>query len=126
MKVSTTSFIIHDEKSATGRAWIVDDSGENSIVSGARRERAAFPADDGALAADAIAAANVLLLQLETPIETVMAAANIAAAAGTTVIQSGAGTAAQPGISELVDIITPNIVEAKMLTGISCRDDQSS
>lgn len=121
-----TSFIIRDEKSATGRAWIVvDDSGENSIVVAPGANAQLSPADV-ALAADAIAAANVLLLQLETPIETVMTAAKIAAAAGTTVILNPApAQPLSPEFLKLVDIITPNIVEAKMLTGISCRDDQS-
>jgi ribokinase len=69
-------------------------------------------------AAEAIAAAAVLLLQLETPLETVIHAAACAAASGTRVLLNPAP--AQPLPAELlqhVSILTPNETEAQWLTG---------
>ena len=67
--------------------------------------------------------ADTLLMQLETPLETIIAAANIAQQAGTRVVLNPAP--AQPLTDELlalVDLITPNETEAQLLTGIAVVD----
>ena len=107
-----------DKQEHTGAAYIiVNNAGENCIVvvSGAN---ARLSPKDVEAAKGAIAAADVLLLQLESPLETVEAAVRIAAANGVSVILNPAP--AQPLNSEwlkLVSIITPNEIEAEMLTG---------
>ena len=63
--------------------------------------------------------ADVLLMQLESPLNTVEAAAQAARAAGTKVILNPAP--AQPlseSLLRLIDVITPNETEAQALTGV--------
>ncbi len=74
-----------------------------------------------------IASADALLMQLESPIESVTAAAGIAHENGTRVILNPAP--ARPLSDELlglVDIITPNETEARILTGITVEDDRGA
>lgn len=108
-----------DETEPTGAAFIiVNEAGENCIVVASGANAQLLPRDVEAAKA-AIAAADVLLLQLESPLETVEAAVRIAAANGVNVILNPAP--AQPLNSEwlkLVSIITPNEIEAEMLTGL--------
>jgi len=102
----------------TGVALIlVDACGENSIaVAGGANDRLS-PADIER-ARPAIEAADVLLLQLEVPLEAVSQAVSIARAAGTRVILNPAP--ARPLPAELlagIDILTPNETEAESLCG---------
>ena len=119
-----TEHVFRDPKEATGRAWIVvDTGGENAIVVAPGANARLLPGDIEA-AAEAIEAAEVLLLQLEIPMETVVAAARIAHGAGTTVILNPApARALGPELLRYVDIITPNVIEAEMITGIRPGDD---
>lgn len=92
---------------ARGENVIVVASGANAALSVADVERALAGADRG-----------YLLLQLETPIETVMAAASIAHWHGLTVILDPAPARALPrDLLACVDIITPNESEALALLG---------
>ena len=99
----------------TGTALItVDDRGENSIVvdSGANADLVVLtPAER-----DAIATASVLLMQLETPLSTVLEAATVAKQAGTTVVLNAAPFQPLPGdVLERVDVLVVNEVEAGAL-----------
>ncbi|HMN17300.1 MAG TPA: ribokinase [Ignavibacteriaceae bacterium] len=120
-----TRFIFRDSQLATGVAFIVvDDSAENSIVvaSGAN---AALSVEDIEKVKAELLSADILLVQLESPVETVKAAINIAKQNGATVILNPAP--AQKLDTDLltnIDIITPNIVEAEMLTGIKATDTE--
>ncbi|MCJ7557287.1 MAG: ribokinase, partial [Gammaproteobacteria bacterium] len=70
--------VIRDPEAATGVALItVDDVGENTIVVASGANMQLSPQDVEA-AEGAIAASKVLLLQLESPLETVMRAAQLA------------------------------------------------
>jgi ribokinase len=70
-------------------------------------------------AAKAIRAAAVLVAQLETPLATVQAAAEIAAKAGVCFILNPAPARSLPdSLLKLVSILTPNETEAELLTGI--------
>ncbi|MGO4586541.1 ribokinase [Arthrobacter sp. 2RAF6] len=99
----------------TGTAIItVDDNGENAIVvdSGANRLLETLNVKETA----AIAAADVLVLQLETPLSAVIAAANAANAASTTVVLNASPI--QPLPAELlacVDVLIVNEHEARHL-----------
>jgi ribokinase len=94
----------------------VERSGENSIlvIPGAN---AKLTVDDVQQAAEAIRRSDVLLLQLETPIEPSLAARKIAIAAGTRVIFDPApvSTTLPPELFQ-VDLICPNESEAMALT----------
>jgi ribokinase len=122
-----TEYITSDPQTATGVALIlVDRRGENliSVASGAN---AALGPEEVARAADAIRAANVLLLQLEVPLDTVRYAAKLAAAAGVPVILNPApAVELDDALLSQVTILTPNESEAQRLTGIAVVDDPSA
>ena len=103
----------------TGVATIVvEPNGENSIIVVPRANMALTPADIEE-AAPCIAEAEVLLLQLETPIAASERAAEIAKANGTTVLLNPAPAQPLPdSFLAHVDIIVPNESEAALLTGM--------
>ncbi|CCK00155.1 Ribokinase [Cronobacter malonaticus 507] len=66
-------------------------------------------------------------MQLESPVESVIAAARIAHENQTTVILNPApARALSDELLALVDIITPNETEAEKLTGVKVSDDESA
>ena len=119
-----TRFLMRDPEHATGTAWIiVDEKGENSIVvaSGAN---AALRPEDISRAAEAIVNADVLLVQLECPVPAVRAAIDIAVAHGVRVVLNPAPACSLDAeLLRSVSILTPNEIEAEMLTGIAVDDD---
>ncbi len=116
--------VISDPDAPSGVALIfVAADGENSIgvASGANAQLS--PADIQR-ASETIAQADVLVMQLETPLPTVQAAAEIAAAHGVRVILNPAP--AQPlsdDLLGLVSVLTPNESEAELLTGTEVADE---
>jgi ribokinase len=97
----------------------VGDSGQNSIVVVPGANERLTPADIEA-AKPRFHGTSALLLQLETPIATVQAAAAAARAAGARVIldPAPAPTKALPAeLVRLVDVLTPNESEAAILAG---------
>lgn len=121
-----TRHIIHDEDVSTGVAFIlVDDDGENSIVVASGANARLCPLDIDNIK-DEIVSAEVLLVQLEAPLEAVQQAIHIAGKSDSLVIVNPAP--AQHLNSSWfhdVDIITPNKIEAEMLTGMRITDDVS-
>ncbi|MGR6980775.1 ribokinase [Testudinibacter sp. P27/CKL/0425] len=104
----------------------VAESGENSIVIAAGAN-AALDEQLVKRFQQNILAADALLMQLETPLSGVLAAAKLAKQAGTKVILNPAP--AQPLSDELLaqlDMITPNETEAEILTGITVVDEASA
>ncbi|MCP3943973.1 MAG: ribokinase [Desulfobacteraceae bacterium] len=119
--------VTKDAKAPSGVAQIfVADDGENciAVASGAN---AKLSVDDITRATDKIESADILLTQLETPIETISKAVEIAANNNKIVILNPAP--AQPLPDELLanlTLITPNETEARMLTGIKVIDENSA
>jgi ribokinase len=115
-----TAGVIADLERATGLAVIsVDECGENTIVvvSGANM---ALNHQDAVRCTPALDAARVLLLQLEVPLEASLAVARSARERGVTVILDPApARELPPDTFPLIDIITPNEVEAQALLGFS-------
>ena len=110
---------------ATGVALIfVNAEGENVIAIHAGANAALSPALVDAQH-DRIAQASALLMQLESPIESVLAAAKIARRHNTTVALNPAPELPDELLS-LVDIITPNETEAEKLTGIRVENDEDA
>ncbi|HPA21435.1 MAG TPA: ribokinase [Verrucomicrobiae bacterium] len=124
-----TDLIVRDSDNHTGVALIlVDDQGENLISVASGANHALCPSDIDR-AADRIRGAKALVVQLETPIETVARAAEIAAAAGVAVILDPApapDTALSPALLRHVSCIKPNETEAERLTGVTVRDEISA
>lgn len=111
-------FVTRYQENATGVALIVvDDHGENSIVVASGANMHLEPADLK-IAEDAIASADVLLLQLEVPLETVIQAAEMAQAHQVTVVLNPAPARTLPGeLLRLVDFLIPNETETALLSG---------
>ncbi len=113
------SYVIEDPGAPSGVALIfVDQHGENSIAVASGANARLTPADVLA-ARDAISSADILVTQLETPLETVRAAVELAAEHGVRVVLNPAP--AQPLGAEVlrhVSVLTPNETEAALLTGI--------
>jgi ribokinase len=112
-----------DPQAATGVALIVvDDRGQNSIVVAPGANGRLTPADVEAAEA-AIADSDALLLQLESPLESVTRAAEIARAQGVRVILNPAPARALPtSLLSLVDVLIPNESEAARLTSMPAGD----
>jgi ribokinase len=123
----STDHILSDPDNATGVALIlVDHRGENliSVASGANH---ALSSQDVEQAAECIRAADVLMLQLEIPMDTVCAAARLAAEAGVPVMLDPAPAAPLPAeLWQHVTYLTPNETEAEQLTGIPVRDEATA
>ncbi|MEE8446877.1 MAG: ribokinase [Gemmatimonadota bacterium] len=115
-----TRFVARDAEAASGVALIVvSESGENAIAvaPGANMRLTAADVDR---AAPAIREADMLLLQLETPLPTVRHAATLAMKAGVPVILNPAPAAPLAGeLLSRVSVLTPNELEAAALTGAS-------
>ncbi len=112
---------------ATGVALIfVNASGENFIGIHAGANSRLTP-DLVEANSESIARAEVLLMQLETPIESVLCAARIARMHNTRIVLNPAPACAlRDEMLSLIDIITPNETEAGVLTGINVSDDESA
>lgn len=104
----------------TGTAIItVADDGQNSIVVTPGANYGIIP-DDIAVLEPAMRAADVVLLQLEIPMESVAAALRLARACGTlSILDAGPATTVAPELLALADIVSPNETEAEALTGIN-------
>ena len=120
-------YIFKDEKAASGVALIfVDNKGENSIAVASGANYKLTP-EHISRAKDAITSSQILVMQLETPVDTVSAAAKLAKANGVKVILNPAP--AQPlddALFKNISILTPNESETELLTGIKVDDDDSA
>lgn len=100
----------------------VDPAGQNAIIVAPGANGLLTPTDL-VKNADALDGAAVVMLQLEVPIETVIAAARLARERGVLVILDPAPAAPLPcDLLSLVDVLLPNEVEASALTGSAVTD----
>ncbi|MFN8379931.1 MAG: ribokinase [Anaerolineae bacterium] len=113
-----TSHISRDPNESTGVASIfVDHSGHNVIVVtlGANGQLRPAHVDD---AEQAIAQADVLLTQLESPLETVAYALKVARSHGVrTIFNPAPARPLDASVLQYVDILTPNEHELSLVTG---------
>ena len=116
-------FILRTDATHTGVAFIiVDDEGENMIVVAAGANTILTP-DDVVAAREAIAASHILLVELESPMETVEQALRIAHDAGVqTLLNPAPGRPLAPALLAMVDVLTPNETEAQIITGCPITD----
>ena len=120
-------FITRRTDIGTGIATIVvEPDGDNSIIVVPSANMALTTADIDA-AADCIADADVLLLQLETPIAASEHAAAIAKQHGATVILNPAPAQLLPdSLLGYVDILTPNQSETELLSGMKLSSHEAA
>ena len=122
-----TNGILSDHDSPSGIALItVDEQGENSIVVAPGANAHLAPADVERVL-DKYPDSKILLMQLEIPMDTVAFAARHAREKGMQVILNPApANELVPDVFHLVDILTPNVNEAEMLSGIRIVDIPSA
>jgi len=119
-----TQWIVSDPHLPSGVAFIlVDDRGENSIVVASGANAALSPDQ---IQDQAYEDAEICLLQLEIPLETVVHAASLSKKNKTRVVLNPAPAANLPEeIWPHLFLITPNQTEAEHLTGISPNSPQN-
>lgn len=117
-----TTFVQFDDAHASGIAMIfVDDHAQNCIVIVPGANAALSPTDVRA-SAEALRAADVVVCQLEVPVETTLEAFRIARAANVRTILNPAPAASLPDeLLALTDICVPNEHETETLTGLAIR-----
>ncbi|HVM89826.1 MAG TPA: ribokinase [Puia sp.] len=121
------SAILQDKKIPSGIALItVDDKGENSIVVASGANAALLPADIKKVKLS-IESASILLMQLETPLNTISYSASVATAKKIKTILNPAPACELPDeLLKNTSIITPNEKEAELLTGIPVNNISSA
>lgn len=124
-----TDYVFVDKEHPSGVALItIDKDAENCIVVAGGANMYLSPADIDT-AAEEILKADVVLMQLESPIETVAYAARMAAKAGIPVILNPAPAPAEALSEALLKdlfLITPNRSEASRISGIDVTDMESA
>lgn len=115
------------QKSPSGVALIsVDSYGENSIIVAPGASRS-LSTEDIDKAKSKLEEADIILMQLEVPIETVEYAATIAKSYGKKVILNPApASVLSNSFLSCVHTILPNRIEAEMLSGIKVIDEESA
>ncbi len=122
-----TEYMVTDGENPSGVALItVDSQAENCIVV-APGANSNLTDKDIDLAKEEILRSEIILMQLEIPLETVMYAAKLAFDAGKKVILNPAPARELPDeLLKKLYVITPNETEAELLTGIKVTDMASA
>ena len=122
-----TSYVFSDSGNPSGVALItVDEKAENCIVVASGANANLLPSDQEK-AEEAIERADLVLMQLEVPMETVCFVADIAWQKGKKVILNPAPAHPLPAdLLRHLYLITPNETEAEMITGVKITDESSA
>ena len=119
--------LVVDRKEPSGTALILVAPNGQNVISVALGANGTLSPKDIAPYRKDIENASALLLQLETPIKTVVAAAKWAHAKGVPVILNPAPAAKLPKeLYKYLEWITPNETEAELLTGVKVTDAKSA
>lgn len=121
-----TSYVFSTPEKASGVALIaVDEKGENSIVVASGANNELKPSDIDRI--DGFGEYDIVLSQLETPLDTVCHIGELAKANSVPFVLNPAPARPLPeSLLECLDIITPNETEAEIITGIHIDDDGSA
>ena len=126
-KDSIDAKLIVDRKNPSGTALILVDPRGQNVISVALGANGTLSPKDIAPYRKDIEGAAALRMQLETPVETVLAAAKWAKAAGVPVILNPTPAAKLPKeLYKCLTWITPNETEAVLLTGVKVTDAKSA
>jgi len=122
-----TEYIIHTEDVSSGVALItVDGAGENVIVVAPGANGQLSPGDVEK-ARPAFVSSGAVVAQLEVPLETVECAARLAEHSDVPFILDPApAQKLSVQLLEMVDVLTPNETEARILTGTEVTDEDSA
>ncbi|MBI5651147.1 MAG: ribokinase [Chloroflexi bacterium] len=111
------AYLTRDERAASGVALIMVDARAENLIGVAPGANATLTPADVARAEPAIRAADVLLAQLEIPLDTVIAAIDLARQSNARVILNPAPARELPSELYRDVLLTPNETEAAHLTG---------
>ena len=126
-KDGIAAHLIVDRKQPSGTALILVDAKGQNVISVALGANGTLSSKDAAPFRKEIENAAVLVMQLETPVETVAWAAKVAHDAGVPVILNPAPARKLPRtLYPCIDWITPNETEAELLTGVKVTDAASA
>jgi len=119
-----TDYIVDDEASRTGTALImVNADGDNSIVVIPGANFAVLPED---ITEEMISEFDIIIGQLEVPVETLEKAFKIAHDMGkTTILNPAPAKSLSKQFLSTVSLLVPNETELEMLTGITVKNDSS-
>jgi ribokinase len=122
-----TRYLVSDEAFPSGVALItVDQNGENSIVVASGANANFFPSDLSS-ALEEILRFDIVLMQLEIPMETILFVAKTVSKENIKVILDPApANELSNELLHYIDIITPNQTEAEVLSGIKITDVDSA
>jgi ribokinase len=121
------SYLLSDPKHPSGVAMISVDSNAENIIIVASGANAHFSVKDMTANEKAIYNSDIILMQLEIPLETVTYVAEKAKAEGKKVVLNPAPAAKlSDELLRNISIITPNETEAEILTGIKVTDEASA
>ena len=115
----STDFVVIDDVNGTGVGMpLIDATGDNSIIL-IPQANMALSIDDVNNAFEPIASSDVLILQLEVPIDASQRAAEIAKENNTMVLLNPAPAREIPdSFLRLVDVLIPNEIETEILSGM--------
>ena len=120
-----TRYIKRLDDVSTGIAVITVNRGDNCIILDSGANYRITPEDIEACV-ELIAGADVLVTQLEIPLDTVEAALKVAKQNGVqTILNPAPAQKLGDGLLGAVDVILPNESETELLTGIPLRDEDS-
>jgi ribokinase len=122
-----TSYVIRDKTMASGISSIVVDAHGESGITITPGANINLSDQDILKTSSVISSAEIVLLQLDIPIETVRFAADLAGSSGARIILNP--TPALPVSDELlksISILTPSASQAEILTGITITDERSA
>lgn len=122
-----TTYVTLSAEAPSGVALIMVDANGNNVIVVAPGANAKLSGDDVRQAQSDIASSGAVVAQLEVPLETVQAAAQLAREAGVPfVLDPAPARPLPPELLKMVDVLTPNETEAQMLTGIDVTDEGSA
>lgn len=122
-----TTCVIKDTSTASGVSSIIVDEHGESAVTISPGANSNLTEKDCIQAKSSVCMGDVVLLQLDIPVETVRYAADLTRSAGARVILNP--SPALPVSDELlksISILTPNASQAEVLTGITITDERSA
>ncbi len=114
-----TRYVVRDRKNATGVSLIyVAEAGSDNTIACVPGANMALSRMDVDAAAEAIARAEVVLAQLENPLETTAYALRLGRMSGArTILNPAPAAPVLPDLLAGADFITPNETELELLTG---------
>ena len=122
-----TSYVFSDTKNPSGVALITVDTDAGNCIVVAPGANAHLTPNDLKRSAEAVEAADIILLQLEIPMQTVEAAAMMAYRLGKKVVLNPApASKLSAGLLETLYAITPNETEAEAISGIRITDERTA